>query len=164
MSCLESAWWNSGRNLMSKPIKIIILVFAVLIISGFALWDVPRNKVAMFLEQDTIEKTAHAYLSAEMKKDSQQVYAFLAPSSDYKRTHSYEEFLKDIDENPPLSINEYKIIRIYRLRDNDNKKNYPAVDKFVQVEVEVIFTNTGSNSIYNYSFTFLKEKGTWYKG
>lgn len=149
---------------MSKPVKIIILVFAVLVISGFTLWDVPRNKVAMFLEKDTIEKTARAYLNAEMKKDSGTVYSFLAPSSDYKRTHSYEEYLKDIAENPPLSINEYKIIRIYRLRDNDNKNNYPGVDKFVQVEVEVIFANTGPNSIYNYSFTFLKEKGKWYKG
>ncbi len=149
---------------MSKPVKIIILVFAALMISGFALWDVPRNTIAMFLEKDTIEKTAHAYLNAEMKKDSRRVYAFLAPSSDYKRSHSYEEFLKETAEHSPLSINEYKIIRIYRLRDNDNKKNYPAVDKFVQVEVEVIFTNTGPNSIYNYSFTFLKENGIWYKG
>ena len=149
---------------MSKAVKIIIFVFAALIISGFVLWDVPRNKVAMFLEKDTIEKTAHAYLKAEMKKDSRQVYALLAPSSDYKKTHSYEEFLKDIAENPPLSINEYKIIRIYRLRDNDNRQNYPGVDKFVQVEVEVTFTHSGPNSIYNYSFTFLKEKGKWYKG
>jgi hypothetical protein len=149
---------------MGKAVKIIILVFVALIVSGFALWDVPRNKVDLFLEKDNIEKTAHAYLKAEMKKDSQQVYALLAPSSDYKQTHSYEDFLKDIAENPPLSINEYKIIRIYRLRDNDNRKNYPGVDKFVQVEVEVTFTHAGPNSIYNYSFTFLKEKGKWYKG
>jgi hypothetical protein len=149
---------------MSKPVKIMIVVFVALVISGFALWDVPRNKVAMVMEKDTIEKTARAYLNAEMKKDSGQVYAFLAPSSDYKRSHSYDEYLKDIAENPPLSINEYKIIRIYRLRDNDNKNNYPGVDKFVQVEVEVIFANTGPNSIYNYSFTFLKENGKWYKG
>jgi hypothetical protein len=30
--------------------------------------------------------------------------------------------------------------------------------------VEVIFKHSGPNSIYNYSFTFLKEKGKWYKG
>jgi len=149
---------------MRKPVKIMIVVFVALVIAGFALWDIPRNKVAMFLEKDTIEKTARAYLNAEIKKDSGQVYAFLAPSSDYKRSHSYEEYLKDIAENPPLSIHEYKIIKIYRLRDNDNRKQYPGVDKFVQVEVEVIFANTGPNSIYNYSFTFLKENGKWYKG
>lgn len=149
---------------MGKAVKIIILVSTVMIISGFALWDVPRNKVEMFLEKDAIEKSAHTYLKAEMKKDFRQVYALLAPSSDYKRTHSYEQFVKDIAENHPLSINEYKIMRIYRLRDNDNKKNYPGVNKFVQVEVELTFAHTGPNSIYNYSFTFLKEKGKWYKG
>jgi HEPN domain-containing protein len=154
----------SRRNSMGKTAKIIILAFAALIISGFIFWDVPRNKVAMFLERDAIEKTAHAYLNAEVKKDSKEVYALLAPSSDYKRTHSYEEFLKDIAENPPLSINEYKIMRIYRLRSNDNRQNYPGVDKFVQVEVEITFKHAGPNSIYNYSFTFLKEKGNWYKG
>jgi len=149
---------------MNKTIKIIILVFAALIISGFALWDVPRNKVALFLEKDIIEKTAHTYLKAEMEKNSKDVYALLAPSSDYKQTHSYEEFIKDIAGYPPMAINTYKIIRIYRLRDNDNRQNHPAVDKFVQVEVEVTFKHTGPNSIYNYSFTFLKEKGKWYKG
>lgn len=149
---------------MGKITKIIILVFAALIVSGFVIWDVPRNRVEMFLERDAIEKVAHTYLKAEMEGNSKQVYAFLAPSSTYKQTHSYEEFLKDIVGYPPMAINTYKIVNIYRLRDNDNPKNYPGVDKFVQVEVDVTFTQAGPNSIYNYSFTFLKEKGTWYKG
>jgi hypothetical protein len=149
---------------MNKAIKIIILLFATMIISGFALWDVPRNKVMMFLEKDAIENTAHAYLKAEMNKDSRRVYALLAPSSDYKRTHAYEEFIKNIADYPPMVIDTYKIIKIYRLRDNDNRRNYPGVDKFVQVEVEVTFKHSGPNSIYNYCFTFLKEKGKWYKG
>jgi hypothetical protein len=149
---------------MNKAIKIIILLLAAMIISGFALWDVPRNKVLMLLEKDAIEKTAQSYLNAEMNKDSRQVYALLAPSSDYKKTHSYEQFMKDVAGNPPLSVNAYKIVDIYRLRDNYDRKNYPGVDKFVQVEVEVTFKHSGPDSIYNYSFTFLKEKGKWYKG
>jgi len=149
---------------MGKITKIIILVVAALIVSGFVLWDVPRNKVEMFLERDAIEKVASTYLKSEMEGNSRQVYAFLAPSSDYRKTHSYEEFLKDIVDNPPMAINTYKIVDIYRLRDNDNRKSYPAVDKFVQVEVELTFAQAGPNNIYNYSFTFLKEKGTWYKG
>lgn len=149
---------------MNKDVKIIILVLTALIISGFAIWDVPRNKVEMFLEKDVIEKTAHAYLKAEKEKNSKQVYALLAPSSDYKRTHSCEEFIKDVAENSPLSINTYKIVRMDRLRNNDNRENYPGADKLVQVEVEVTFSHTGPNSIYNYSFTFLKENGNWYKG
>jgi hypothetical protein len=149
---------------MGKALKIIIITFAVLIISGFALWDAPRNKVDIFLESGAVEKAAQAYLKAETGKDSRQVYALLAPSSDYKKTHTYEEYLKDIAVNPPAAINSYKIIRIYNLRDNDNRQNYPGVDKFVQVEVEITFAHAGPNSIYNYSFTFLKEKGNWYKG
>lgn len=150
--------------MMDRKSKIIILILLTLMIACFALWEAPRNKVAMFWEKNAVEKTAHAYLMAEKEKNSGQIYALLAPSSDYKRTHSYEEFMKDITENHPLSIHEYKIVRINRLRDNDNRKNYPGVDKFVQVEVEVTFSHTGPNSIYNYSFTFLKEKGKWYKG
>lgn len=149
---------------MRKSIKIIILVFAVLIVSGFVFWAVPRNEVGLLLEKEAIEKTALAYLNAEMKKDTETVYVLLAPSSDYRRTHSYPEYLKEITENPPLLIKEYKIIRIYRLRGNDNRKLYPDVDKLVQVEVEMTFAQTGPNTIYNYCFTFLKEKGTWYKG
>jgi hypothetical protein len=149
---------------MGKTAKIIILVLAALIVSVFALWDAPRNRVEMFLERDAIEKTAQTYLKAEMEGNAQKIYAFLAPSSTYKKTHSYEEFLQDIAEHPPAAIDTYKIVGIGRLRDNDNRKNYPGVDKFVQVEVDVTYTHAGPDSIYNYSFTFLKEKGNWYKG
>jgi len=149
---------------MSKATKIIIISCATVMIAGLLIWDVPRNKVQLYLEKDTIEKAALDYLNAEKQKDVKAVYALLAPSSDYKRNHSYEQYLQDIAANSPLSINDYKITRIYRLRDNDNPKNYPAVDKFVQVEVEFVFAHSGPNSIYNYSFTFLKEQGKWYKG
>ena len=100
-----------------------------------------------------------------MERDFKKVYAYLAPSSAYKKTHSYEAFLKDV-ENSPVRIQTYRIVDIYRLRDNDNRENFPLVGKFVQVEVDVDirFTDTGAKSTYNYSFTFLKEKGVWYKG
>ncbi len=149
---------------MSKTVRILILVCAVLVVSGLVIWDAPRNRLELFLEKSAIEETARNYLNAEMKKDSRQVYALLAPSSDYKKTHTYEEYLKDIAENSSAALNTCRIIRIYHLRDNDNRQNYPAVDKLVQVEVEVIFEHAGPNSIFNYSFTFLKEKGKWYKG
>ena len=149
---------------MTKTVKIIILICLALTISGFVIWDAPRNQVALFLEKDTIEQTARAYLNAEMEKSSRQVFDLLAPSSDYRKSHTYEAYRQDIADNPPASIHEYRIIRIYHLRDNDNRQNYPGVDKFVQVEVEMTFTHSGPNTVYNYSFTFLKEKGRWYKG
>ncbi|HNQ65249.1 MAG TPA: hypothetical protein PK842_09645 [Smithella sp.] len=149
---------------MSKTVKILILACAVLVVFGLVIWDAPRNRLELFLEKSVIEETARNYLTAEMKKDSRQVYALLAPSSDYKKTHTYEEYLKDIAENSSAALNTCKIVRIYHLRDNHNRHNYPAVDKLVQVEVEVTFGHAGPNSIFNYSFTFLKEKGKWYKG
>jgi hypothetical protein len=149
---------------MGKAFKITLVAFVVLAASAFMFWDTPRNAVAMFLEKDTIEQTAHAYFKAEMNKDFPQVYALLAPSSDYRKKHTYETFLNDISQYPPAEINTYEIVRIHRLRDNDNRENYPGVEKFVQVEVDVTFTTSGPNNVYNYSFTFLKEKGSWYKG
>ena len=153
--------WGSTMNRM---IKIIVIICVALIISGFVIWDVPRNQVVLYLEKEKIEQTAHAYLRAEIEKETKQVYDLLAPSSDYRKSHTYEAYLKDIADNPSPAIRTYRIIRIDRLRDNDNRQNYPNVDKFVQVEVEVTFSHSGPNMIYNYCFTFLKEQGRWYKG
>ena len=152
---------------MKKKTKIAIIVSAVIIavVAALVIWDAPRKKVEFILEKRAIEKAIKDYFQAEMERDFKQVYAYLAPSSIYKKTHSYEEFLKDVG-NSPVKIETYQIVDIYRLRDNDNRENYPLVDKFVQVEVDVDirFTDTSAKNTYNYSFTFLKEKGIWYKG
>ena len=156
---------KSGK--MKKKTKIAIIVSAVIIavVAVLIIWDTPRKKVEFILEKRAIERDTKDYFKAEMERDFKQVYAYLAPSSVYKKTHSYEAFLKDVG-NSPVRIQTYQIVGIYRLRDNDNRENYPLVDKFVQVEVDVdiCFTDTGAKSTYNYSFTFLKEKGVWYKG
>jgi hypothetical protein len=152
---------------MKKKTKIAIIVSAVIIavVAVLVIWDAPRKKVEFILEKRAIERATKDYFKAEMERDFKQVYTYLAPSSVYKKTHSYEAFLKDVG-NSPVRIQTYRIVDIYRLRDNDNRENYPLVDKFVQVEVDVDirFTDTGAKSTYNYSFTFLKEKGVWYKG
>ncbi|MDD4091442.1 MAG: hypothetical protein PHQ63_02695 [Smithellaceae bacterium] len=147
-----------------KKITIIFCAVAALFAAGLLIWDVPRGKVEILLEKSAIEKAALTYLKAEKEGDLKQIYALLAPSSAYRQAHSYDSYLKDIANYPPVKINTYKIVDIYRLRDNDNRDNYPGVDKLVQVEVDVTFADSGEESVYNYSFTFLKEKGNWYKG
>ena len=135
-------------------------------VAALIVWDTPRNKLEfVFFERAAIEQAARAYFQAEMEHNLQQVYAQLAPSSDYKKIHTYREFLQDVG-NSPVKIQTYRIVDIYRYRNNDNRKNYPAVEKMVQVEVDIDlhFTDTGGKSTYNYCFTFLKEKGVWYKG
>ena len=149
-----------------KQQKILVTGLVVLlaaVVTGLIVWDTPRNKVAFLLERSSIEKVAREYLQAEKESNREQVYARLAPSSTYKKSHSYLDYLQDIGSSP-VRLQSYRIVDIYRFRDNDNRKNYPTVEKMVQVEVEITFAHTGENSIYNYCFTFLKEKGVWYKG
>jgi hypothetical protein len=150
---------------MRRSIQIIAAVIVVAIVAALALWDVPRNMVELILERKTIEQTARAYFKAEMGHDYKQVYAFLAPSSTYRKTHTYEQYLQDVNGSP-VAITSYKIVDIYRLRDNDNPEKYPAVKRFVQVEVDVDvgFADTGTASTCNYCFTFIKEGDRWYKG
>jgi hypothetical protein len=150
---------------MRRSKKIIAVVIVIAGVAALALWDAPWNRLALILERPTIEQTAKAYFKAEMGHDYKQVYALLAPSSTYRKTHTYEQYLQDMSGSP-VTIRNYKIVDIYRLRDNDNRKGYPAVKKFVQVEVDVDvgFADTGTTSTCNYCFTFLKEEGRWYKG
>jgi hypothetical protein len=150
---------------MSRSIKIIAAVIVVAVVATLVLWDIPRNRLELILERSTIEQTARAYFKAEMGRDYKQVYAFLAPSSTYRKTHTYEQYLHDMSGSP-VTIKSYKIVDIYRLRDNDNKAEYPMVKRLVQVEVDVDvgFIDTGTTSMCNYCFTFLKEGGRWYKG
>jgi hypothetical protein len=158
---------GAGSGKMKKKTKITIIVSAIIIavVAVLVIWDAPRKKAEFIIEKIAIEKATNASFKAEMKRDFKQVYAYLAPSSTYKKTHSYEAFLKDV-RNSPGRIETYKIVDIHDLRDNNDRDKYPLVDKFVQVEVDVDirFTDTGAKSTYNYSFTFLKEKGVWYKG
>ena len=150
---------------MQKTTKIAIIVFAIAAVAGLVIWDTPRNRVELFLERDAIKQAVKTYFKAEMERNFKLVYTNLAPSSDYRKTHSYQDFLNDVGSSP-VRIQSYRIVDIYRLRNNDNRETYPFVDKFVQVEVDVDigFSDTGANSTYNYCFTFLKEYGVWYKG
>jgi hypothetical protein len=156
---------RSGKMKKKTKIAIIVSVVIIAFVAVLVIWDVPRRKAEFIIEKVAIEKVTNAYFKAEMERDFKQVYAYLAPSSAYKKTHSYEQFLKHVGSSP-VRIETYRIVDIYRLRDNDNRGDYPFVDKFVQVEVDVDirYSDTGAKSTYNYCFTFLKEKGVWYKG
>jgi ribosomal protein L11 methylase PrmA len=150
---------------MRTAIKIGVIVFFATTVAVFVIWDAPRNRVELMLERDAIEQAARAYFKAEMEHNYKQIYAHLAPSSTYRKTHTYEQYLQDVSASP-VRIKSYKIMDIYRLRDNDNPREYPAVARLVQVEVDVAlaFEDTGTQSTCNYCFTFLKEEGSWYKG
>jgi hypothetical protein len=150
---------------MRRSILIITAVIITAGISALTLWDEPRDRIELAFERNEIEQTAQAYFKAEMNHDYKKLYTYLAPSSTYRRTHTYEQFLKDVSGSP-VGIMTYHIVDIYRLRGNHDPATYPAVKRFVQVEVDVDvgFADTGTMSTCNYCFTFIKERGRWYKG
>lgn len=148
--------------------RIMLITAGVMIaacIATLALWDEPKYRLELVLERNDIEQTAQAYFKAEMDRDFKKLYSYLAPSSTYRRTHTYEQYLEDVS-NSPVGIKTYSIVDIYKLRGNHDPATFPAVERFVQVEVDVDvgFTDTGTTSTCNYCFTFIKEGGRWYKG
>lgn len=125
----------------------------------------PSLKVAVSQEESAIFEAAKKYLDAEVGRDLPTVYACLAPSSVYCATHSYEAFLAEANASP-VRIVGYKILRIAHIRDNDDLKSFPKVEKFAQVEVDIIvfYKDTNEKGDINFGFTFIKEMGKWYKG
>lgn len=146
-----------------KAVMSLLLLSAILVIAGLV-WPAPLNRMQMLLEERAITRAAERYFQAEMSGDTRLIYSLLAPSSIYRKTHSYEDYLKELHIYPPVKIMTYRIVRLTRLRQNEDRATYPDVDKMVQVEVDVTFAHGGSNMVFNYSFTFLKEKGNWFKG
>lgn len=116
-------------------------------------------------EEREIDTAARKYLDAEVARDLKTVYNLLAPSSIYCATHDYEAYLTEAEASP-VRIRAYKIVRIHQIRENDDKKAFPKIDKFANVEVDMtlLYTDTRQTAEVNFSFTFIKEGGRWYKG
>ncbi len=125
----------------------------------------PSVKVAVLQEEQAIFAAAKVYLDAEVRRDLPTVYACLAPSSVYCATHNYEAFLAEANASP-VRIVGYKIIRIAHIRDNEDLKSFPKVEKFAHVEVDIVvfYKDTKEKGDINFGFTFVKEMGKWYKG
>ncbi len=122
------------------------------------------NDMGLFFEKPMIERAVRDYFDAEIERDLKKVYDCLAPSSTYCSTHTYEEYLAEM-ESSPVRIRAYDIIEIHDLRLNEDREQYPSVEKFVRVEVEITFfyTDTEDTLSVNFDFSFIKEGGRWYK-
>jgi hypothetical protein len=144
----------------------MIAAGAMLLLAGLQSCSGMGTRLGLFLEEGKINAAARNYLDAEIRRDLKTVYACLAPSSHYMAVHpAYEDYLQDAQESP-VRIVDYKIIGIANLRDNHDPDKYPRIEKFVQVEVDITFLHKDNNATVpvNYSFTFIKEGGKWYKG
>jgi len=146
---------NTKKTLVPGAFFVLAMIIA-LAVPGCASSNNSEVKVVM--------KAAREFLDAEVRRDYPAVYASFASSSAYVRSHSYEEYLAQAQSSPD-SIVEYRIVKVTYIQDNEDRKKYPAVEKFAQVEVEVTFMHaeTQHRSEINIGFIFLKERGRWYK-
>ncbi|MGC9323461.1 MAG: hypothetical protein ACP5G0_01815 [Desulfomonilia bacterium] len=156
---------DGGRNRRIAVILGALGITVIILVSGVLFFDTPVRTIEMVFERPRIEAAIQDYFAAEMSEDYEKLYQCLAPSSHYRRTHTYEDFLAEM-QSTPVKIVEYKVVDIYGLRPNHDPEAYPAVDRFVQAEVDItlLFTDTNARALYNYCFTFLREGGTWLKG
>lgn len=115
-------------------------------------------------EEQEVLQAARDFLDAEVRRDYPAVYACFAPSSLYRRTHTYRQYLEEA-KAAPFHVVEYKIIRVSYIEDNKDPKSITTASRIAQVEVDVTFAYEGSGhrSVVNIGFIFLKEGEKWYK-
>jgi hypothetical protein len=116
-------------------------------------------------EGKAVLQAARAYLEAEVRRDLAGVWASLAPSSVYCETHDFQAYREEADRSP-VRIERFEILRVTDIRPNHDPARFPKVERFADVEVDLVllFVDTGTREEVNYRFTFLREGGRWYKG
>ena len=115
-------------------------------------------------EEKAVQEAARNFLDAEVRRDYPAVYACFASSSPYARSHSYEQYLADVQALPHRLVG-YRIVSVNYIQENEEKIKFPAIEKIAQVEVELKFLqeDTKDLSEINIGFVFFKERGKWYK-
>ncbi len=143
---------------------IVFRVGVVLLVVFFIGCADTTGRLAAYFENRAIDKAARHYLDAEVKRDYKVIYESLAPSSVYCASNTYEMYLAQAKNSPVIAS--YKIVRISNVRVNDDPQRYPKVEKFAQVEVDLVlvYKEAGQKTEVNFAFPFIKEGGAWYKG
>ena len=115
-------------------------------------------------EEEAIMQAARNYLDAEVRKDYSVVYACFAPSSDYIRQNSYEQYLADARLAQERVV-KYRILAITYIKNNEKRLTSSIIEKIAEVEVDVTLLHaaTQQQSEVNIGFIFFKEGGKWYK-
>jgi len=143
----------------------ILLCVFVLAIPGICGEPSKTAKTEPQSEQTAVFEAARQYFEAEVARDLPAVYRCLAPSSAYCATHDYAAFLAEANASP-VRIVGYKIVRIAHIRNNEDVKGFPSVEKYAYVEVDVVvhYIDKNEKAEVNFGFMFIKERGNWYKG
>jgi len=147
-------WWRNG--LLLPAVLLVLVLF-------------PQPGVGVEPEGTgegkAVLQAARAYLEAEVRRDFAGVWASLAPSSVYCETHDFQAYREEADRSP-VRIERFEILRVADIRPNHDPARFPKVERFADVEVDLVllFVDTGTREEVNYRFTFLREGGRWYKG
>lgn len=153
---------REGKSLF-WPITAAILIAGVFL--GLSQWENVREKAELLLEKRRITEAARRYFEAEMRLDYREVYRSLAPSSVYRKTTSYQDYLLQAGRSENRII-KYEIVRISHLTGNHDPAAYPGIERFARVEVDLVIgnNNTSERTEVNFDYIFFKEGGKWYKG
>lgn len=146
-------------SITSAPTIALFLVAAVLILSGPSFSEPSKDP-----EEAAVLQAARNFLDAETSRDFKAVYACLAPSSPYADTHSYDDYLREALAAEDHVV-DYTIVGVTFIQDNDDRETWPSVEKFAQVEVDVVYLHLPTKQIseINIGFIFIREGGRWYK-
>ena len=150
---------GTGNSITSAAVIALVLVAAAMIPCGPAFSEPPKDP-----EEAAVLQAARNFLDAERSRDFEAVYACLALSSPYARAHSYDDYPREalLSED---QVVDYTIVGVTFIQDNDNRDAWPSVEKFAQVEVDVVFLHLTTERIseINIGFIFVREGGRWYK-
>ena len=115
-------------------------------------------------EEKHVLQAARTFLDAEVNRDFPAVYACFAPSSPYARKHTYEDYLREAAASHDRLV-DYTIVGVSYIQENEDTDSWPTVEKFAQVEVDLVFmhVSTKQQSMINIGFVFFRESGRWYK-
>ncbi len=147
---------HSGRLLQ------IAFTYALIGFLAFTI-ELTTSRMCFADDRDDLLEAVELYFQSEKQGNVQKVWDMLASSSEFKRAYSYAFYQEMIRRNPP-TLKDYKIERVLEIRDNDDKKTLPNVEKIALVQVTVVLRESGRNLAQIRVFTFLKESGKWLKG
>ncbi len=154
----------SGRNRKAlAAAAVLVLAYCAFAIVSPAIADETRDGICSSEEKQVL-RAARTFLEAELNRDFPAVYACFAPSSPYAREHSYEDYLRQARTSPDRLV-DYTIVGVSYIQQNDDGDSWPTVEKFAQVEVDLVFMHvpTRQQSMINIGFVFFREDGRWYK-
>ncbi|MEI6608975.1 MAG: hypothetical protein WCO53_04430 [Deltaproteobacteria bacterium] len=156
-----------GRKHHKKNIKVLLSVAGYLVLFALIVFSTPEPAISGAQNDPDAEAVMQAainYFDAEVRRDYPAVYACFAPSSDYVRTTSYEQYLAETSSEQQHLV-KYSIIAITYIKNNEKRLTKSSVEKIAEVEVDVTLLHavTKYQSEVNIGFIFFKEDGKWYK-